>query len=1132
MKRENYIEFDVNGVPLEGVNLVEASAGTGKTFSIGILVLRLLLEKDVGIDRVLLVTFTNNAVAELEERIRRFVRQAHDYAVYGKNVESYIVDVVEKAVAHRGEEEVRQKLKDAVLFLDQLSVMTIHGFCKQCLSNQAFETGQLFGLELRTDVKDIYELYVRGFWRTHINTLPPAIFRELRDAGFDMRAIMTLLEKHYAGKKYPGFDDTKQYQIMSGEGDSEFGKILAAIEKCRKEFNKCLEEQRDSLRPAMEANSYAKKYIDDLHSADLMWKFITDKSDTNYVEKIFGTSLLPHCREYKRLEEQLSSFMAELINNIYCLALSDIPRKVLGHIQAAGIVSFDGLIRNLHAAITGDNKDVVIEELRHRYDAVFVDEFQDTDKLQYEIFKNAFHDDRTVLFYIGDPKQSIYAFRQADINTYLGSYRDVDRVYTMNTNYRSTPRLVQALNRFFLPTEEFDTFHFGDADSAIRYMKVEAAGGLEKDLFYDAEKHHPIVIEKGSAYPEIKESVARKIFELLNDEKYTIQAGDEKRRIRPSDIGVLVANNSFGKDIKELLNKRNIPAIIMNDDKIMQSAEATALFHVLKAMHNPAIENVNAALVNRFTGKSASEVISLKGDALVELFRNYKAKWESGGVNQALASYMADFGVKNHLIDPNTENGLRIISNLEQLRELLVKTEYLQRMAPDDLMDWMKCAKDQELVEEDEGVIRLESDADSVTIITIHRSKGLEYNIVFSPQTDLPLRDPSSDAFVEVYEDGEYVLVPQPEMTEDRILAYEKQARQEKRRLLYVALTRAVCACFIYHSERMANSSTVQPFLSSLTDDELIQMKTYNAAEQLGLQRYSGAGEDRAVPEMLVNDFALPDPYWQFMSYSALAADGLPPSVSARLTEFSGYDSFVFKTLRRGSITGNMLHEIFEKIDFRDSEKQVYPITVAIDRYAASGREVYAEYLPQLVSHVLNAVISTGETSFRLSDIASEKRLQELEFDFSVKNFSTIALTDICREANIPVAIKNRSELCGIMNGFIDLFFEHQGRYYILDWKSNFLGNDIADYAGDSLQDAMAYNNYHLQYLIYTLALTKYLRQRLDDFNYADHFGGVMYCFIRGMRKNGREGVFFTKPDYQLISRMEEMLSDEKGVFV
>ena len=241
------------------------------------------------------------------------------------------------------------------------------------------------------------------------------------------------------------------------------------------------------------------------------------------------------------------------------------------------------------------------------------------------------------------------------------------------------------------------------------------------------------------------------------------------------------------------------------------------------------------------------------------------------------------------------------------------------------------------------------------------------------------------------------------------------------------------------------------------------------------------------------------------------------------------YDEFIFNQLKRGANTGNLLHHIFERIDFTDSQRWQQVIENALKRYISNPPLEYSSQLTILLHHVTEATLNVAGTSFQLKELQWDKKLNELEFDFNVALFNPDAVSRLSTP-ELPIQIKYAKELEGIMNGKIDLFFEHGGKYYILDWKSNFLGDRPSDYSKENVKAAMSESNYHLQYLVYTLAVKKYCQLRVPGFDYDSHFGGVIYLFVRGIRKDKDQGIFAYKPPRALIDELEEMLSKEAVV--
>ena len=259
------------------------------------------------------------------------------------------------------------------------------------------------------------------------------------------------------------------------------------------------------------------------------------------------------------------------------------------------------------------------------------------------------------------------------------------------------------------------------------------------------------------------------------------------------------------------------------------------------------------------------------------------------------------------------------------------------------------------------------------------------------------------------------------------------------------------------------------------------------------------------------------------MSYTMLAKKGDITGKPKSRLHAHAYDQFVFAQLPRGSKTGNLLHYLFEHAPFGNAVAWPYVVEEALKRYMPVNREVFAPMLIQVMQHVFNVNLTINGEAFLLSDVSPNHCLHELEFDFPVPEFNPALLNQLY-SAGLPVSVAWSKPLQGIVNGKMDLFFEHSGKYYILDWKSNYLGDTLADYSPDALAQAMTDNNYHLQYLLYTLAATKYLQHRLPAFTYEAHFGGAIYLFVRGVRQEGATGIYTYRPTALQLALLQGML--------
>ena len=1127
--QNKFEEFKASMVPLKGSNLIEASAGTGKTYSIAILVLRLILEKRFSIKEILMVTFTKAAVAELEERIRLFIRSAYHVSNNEVIDDEMISALVNQSIKINGREEVSRLLRNAVIYLDETAVLTIHSFCQQTLNEFAFETNQLFGAELLQDTSAIIESEVNKFWRKHITSIPVELLSTIGD-NLSRNDITGIVRNHLDGKRYHEYDPLKA-DIAEAEFYAviiEEIKVLAdKYEQLQSSLVQFIANNSKRLKVISEANSYAKKSVLGLvDSPEEFLDFIVAKRGTGYVTKLFS-DILEKYDDCEQVNNEKIESIQKCLNQIYYTAIFEVAAGVKKYKLHNNQLSFDDLIGNLYTAFVEKQNSKLVNALQNKFKAVFIDEFQDTDRLQYEIFKTAFGSG-TVLFYIGDPKQSIYAWRKADISTYFKAYNDVATSYGMNENYRSSESFIKAMNLFFQPAPDFDTFHFPADEQAITYIPVNSpASNTKGQLNLKGEECVPITINNQPNKDSIFEAVTAQVVELLSNKDFCISKNDKERNLKPSDIGILVRSNKEGSSIKNGLAKYGIPAVTIGDAKVLESEEAIAILYILEAMIDITRSNINRALLCSFTGYTVQHILSLDDETAIELFKKYKINWDEDGIYTALVAFIADFGVQQILLQKNLENGERIITNLYQLVELLYKIQTAKRLSPLELIDWLKRGIERHDAEGDEYEQRIENDEECVKIVTIHKSKGLEYNIVIAPFLDFAER--KNDVF-SCYrnENGEYINIKKDQLSPEQAVTYSQQTEQENRRLLYVAITRAVYKCFIYKNDYY-KASTLAFFTNPLQNTDQIFIKKEQAPNIPEGYYYKTTlpTKPKVVEEPV--QFNLLQKNWSRMSYTLLSAE-----MEKRSKTFSGahrdeYDHFIFNQLVKGNKTGNMLHYIFENIHFTNNERWHTVIDTAIKRFTPAYKATYESKLAEMLYHVLNADIRVGDTAFHLAEIGNDQRIHEFEFDFPVDVFQPAILQTLSNE-KISINVKDRYELEGIMNGKIDMLFEYQGKYFVLDWKSTFLGDSLENYKESSLEEAMNENNYHLQYLIYTLATKKYLESRLPNFDYEKDFGGVLYLFVRGMRKGTESGIFNCKPTLEQIKSLDRMLA--KGLLL
>lgn len=1124
--------FNPKTVNLAGINLIEASAGTGKTYSIALLVLRLIIEKEIPVKEILMVTFTKAAVAELEERIRLFVRKAHKQVQSQELKNDDIGNLLASAIAQTSHQKVQDLLKNAVLFLDETSVLTIHSFCQLTLNEFAFETQQLFGAELLQDTDTILQDEVNQFWRSNVTSISTDLLAYLIPEGLSITSIKDVVKEHISGKTFFMYVDNEDYSLDEEKILGDIKALEIEEERLKVEFYQFIEDDKDRLWAISQVKDAKKSILKLCVDNDIdEWLRLISNPKTKYPKELYPDIL--EKLGIRKLEAQApAKFIQKIINKITCNAINQVSLGIKNYKLRNNQLSYDDLISNLNAAILKPDNTKLIEGLQSKYKAVFIDEFQDTDRLQYQIFDTAFNTN-TIVFYIGDPKQSIYAWRKADIFTYFEAQKAAHNCYGMNHNYRSAGLYIDAMNVFFSVD---DAFHFKGNEQTIDYIKVDSPTPNNKgNLLNGSDLETPITLTKLNNKDVIAVAVANQISEILKpnspfvilSEPVTLSEAKNPnpRPIKPSDIGILVRNKKDGKKIQAQLSKLGIPSVAIIEAKILQSAEAINMLYFLMAVADISRSNINRALLSPFTRFGKTEILALDIQQATELFRKYQTLWETDGIFTTIKTFMADYQTVKTLTQ---QNQLQTLTNLHQLTELLHKTQTSKKLSDLDVISWLNRGINGQTNEGDEYEQRIESDEEAVKIVTIHSSKGLEYNIVFAPYLDFIL---GKDAR---YNKGKVCSFRNPKtkyyqsfpeydtLNADEKIIFDQQESQENSRLIYVAITRAVYKCFIYKSN--AKDSPLTYFVDALkeTNPNLItqtnQYPTATTYSPLTTNHYPLTTNHSPV------NFQLLQKNWHKLSYSFLKAPyQYYPTIKSN-QKLNAYDNFIFNDLAKGAKAGNMLHYIFENIQLDNPKSWPQAINNALKNFTTKETDNYKTKLLELLQHSLNTTLNIAGQSFTLSAVNAKKCINEFEFDFMVSPFKIPQLKAL-EDANTQINLSPGNNLEGVMNGKIDLFFEHLGKYYVLDWKSNYLGNDIENYNTNNLNQAMNHSNYHLQYLIYTLATKKYLESRLPSFNYQTQFGGVIYLFVRGLRTGQQTGVFIAQPSAKKIQLLDEILS-------
>lgn len=1101
--------FDVKKVALSGKNLIEASAGTGKTYSIAVLVLRLLVETEIKVKELLLVTFTDAAVAELDERVRLFLRSAYRYVETHSPIKDVLLqEVLDEALKSKPKEEIARKLKDSIVLLDELEISTIHGFCNRTQQQFAFETNQLFDKELIKDDTELIEQAVFEYWRSKVTSFPVEILVLLtnKSRDFGPAELTESVKKELNGYHFYQTEDRTFEQLFTDLNVAQESRELVKQELIGL-VSKLTEDEL--------TNPYTKKNFGPLLDKAVEFvEFYLIKRDTKGCQNHFPDYFLEKFKEFEEKEQEenkaYQAIRIKLVNEVSVFAVERIEKVK----KKKSLQTYNDMILGLHSAVTDPANERIIHQLKKKYRAVFIDEFQDTDKVQYEIFYEAFGnpkhetspEDSTIVFYIGDPKQSIYAFRQANLKTYAQA-RKTSKSFTMITNFRSVPSYVAAMNKFF---EVLNSDFFMNEE--IGYIPVEPKKGWSsvQPLSCHGDAVSPIAFLPQKINKEVSQTtIVHQILNLLTN------GSIEGRPVRPQDFGILVRKGGHGREIKDILSKVGVPSVVVDDQKVLNSDEARFVRDIVEAILTSDKSTLLKALLTPFTLYSDTDLMKLDLPTEKNRFAKIIQTASESGIYPALMQFLAVYNSVQALeTNPNVTVD-RMLTNYIQLAEIC--NERMQRYGDDlpTMLDWLiKASESNELGEQYEQ--QLESDRDAVNIVTIHSSKGLAYNIscIFLESKNTPRQ------FVEYQNDEDKFEYAFTKFDEELKLKAEAQSSEELRRLIYVAITRSVYHSMISYpllgkgktEDDARPIDMIHKLLRDLPEfsqyfSEVEPSDDILPAYKVQVEKLDG--EIRKVNHQIPFRSS-----WSVKSYSSIRKKENHIIKREKLEGLEGYDQFIFKTMPKGAHVGNFLHHIFENIAYNQPQKVVPFMETMLDSALAQNilsKDNLTAYT-QMVHQVLGIQLEPVRgAAFGLSTVT--QKVPEMEFYFSINEFNEQELTDVFDQ---PFRFEY-DQYTGYINGLIDLVFEKNGQYFILDWKSNHLGDHLDAYSAEGVQQAMTDNNYHLQYFIYTISLCRYLKQVHPDFDYERDFGGVFYVFIRGCRVGETTGVFSYKPSWESV---------------
>lgn len=1359
--------LEIKTFDLNSSSMIEASAGTGKTFTISNLVVRLLLEglkngkgenaTPLDIEDILVVTFTNAAASDLRARILEKIHTCRVlFEAIGKCqktvdsldendplkdiVELYLKDKlkVKDSLENNNAVDINIQQKQAILYsrlliraersIDKASISTIHSFCNKALNQiYSFEAGRAFNVELTNDVEEEKREAAFSVWRD--------LF--YKDSDFNKDLLLELLDKDSPlsfkktvanldrvrlindAKGYFGFSLKSYYQSSEKLQKTPIARLKYLLDAVEKDITSINEEHAQDIQ-------IVEKYKDEVFAANggpgSLYELAKGepkknpiKSDVKSILKSllaniasgkfnsfnFGQEIKKNVKksyDFKDFYNEDSNFvsgikdyafarLAEIdefekaASSVIITALGmqanvDLIKKELEYLVSVmmikkidalcerdNLISNNEVLRQLAVALTKekDRRDVLASLLRKRYPIAMIDEFQDTDPVQFTVFSKLYLNQDAVnsnahCYLIGDPKQSIYKFRGSDINSYNEAKSQIEEiggcVYTLETNYRSNANVVKAVNGIFAQVKEgcdsnyvTKPFDYNDSyskktPSNIKFEPVIASPNSEKSSFYfdipiednlvasdenlsDTSENNTSVCnfvrkiefnDKTKAevlMQAISKSVALEVKRCLLYGK--INSKGNVRAVKPSDIAILVSNKNENKAIQDALKELSIQSVYFSDDESVLSSssqsksysnssddtkkasvEAENIIYLMEAICN----STNASKVYRLLGSSLLSLTreefiqktdSFEFDDEISLLRECGNKWESYGFITAFLYYLNKHDLLKTML--NAENGERALSNYFQIAEI-IQSINSKVIGSNAQLLWFKdlVLNGNSDLSDDVTKKHLESEQSLVKIYTIHKSKGLQYPIVFSPflfgttnyDKDGIYYDPH-DRHVSLS------LNPSEPVNGTAISELEKVASlQEKVRLLYVDLTRAQLANFvflpIYNDEKKTNAVSALRSITIPKEGELL--KALDSEELFtNLNKFDNESDpdnekliaakvkvesqcSEKIDEPSSLDKGSVDNSFTVTSYSAITSGAhndmfasdidekeIEPDANDLEEDISNEErNLINFTFSRGSAAGSFLHKLLEIVlsrndvnkEDQDSIYQFVNSQLKYDYYhliSNQGNEKICA-LASWLNNILNANLlpeSSKNDHLKLSDLTPDNCARELDYYLPCKDFKVKVLNKLCHEFYAKVVKDNnlshipdlpdlkKSNFKGFMKGSLDLvakFTTKQGdKFFMIDYKSNYLGDSFGDYTQDSILKSIFEARYDVQILFYSLALYRFLKCTLHDFLYEKDFGGVMYLYLRGMNSNNTvsPGQFYVRPSEELIKRLSDL---------
>ncbi|MDC4668197.1 UvrD-helicase domain-containing protein [Acinetobacter baumannii] len=1209
-------------IEFSGLHLIEASAGTGKTYTLSSLMVRIFLEKYLP-GQVIATTFTRAAAAELKSRIRARLVETHRYLDAKRSL-------TEKEILLQAEQEsdlllqhilkhfatriayACERLKLVIDQLDELFVGTLDSFSQKLLREFAFESGKIERAQITDDAKTYSRQLIHDVLREWIQSQPQTVIDALYLAG-ELKSVDSFVKlvedslnfssAHFKLPEKPTiqFEQLAQLKQLAAEIDisllepyysldGEHYKHVSGTIFRNGAFNKLFSECLPQLLQVLKQSDSILVFDGSLAiQRELVFKFLGQLADQKVFKKCpaeisDGFYQHPCIQQIQQLFGVLKNYAEQFDQlHIYLKAYLcvEVKKRLPQVLQNKGETTFSQQIRTLSEALKGEQGQRFAVFVQARYPLILVDEFQDTNQDQDDMLASIWrHPERYqkgCMIMVGDRKQAIYGFRGGDMLTFLNAYKDIQakhgREYKLIHNHRSVADLVEVVDALF--QRQID---FGEQ---VQYDPIRAGT-----------RPHPVLIDQNQPNPHplrwlmLKDKemeaqqVAWKIRDLLNQShagQLYFQKDAQTQALNEDDIAVLSRNHDGLDKVQFELERLGIRVNRPSKRSVFDCTIAQDVGALLTAILHPYDEaKVKRALISRLFAMDLKQLLQLEQTAeglsqFMTGFDTIRELWSAQGFLVAWQQCLNQFGIWKNLVAVQSKDNERVVVNLRHLTEILSQHSEKYQGAQ-NLYHWYLKQLQSPLDREWELERRLSSEA-GVQLMTIHQSKGLEFKIVFLLGADKPFRENNktlnfSTQDITVPESAQTLtqrvvaIADKTYLNETELKQHEERALAEQNRLWYVALTRASHRVYALLQDTDGKSvsglafwkNRAEPFQHRCCTDEIILEQPPAArhlnqhiniieiqAQHFPDQRFYSRGKTSFSYLVQHLRHKVGTDLLASQSHEAvLAEDELDQVISVEAPAAQPI-SWIKSNFPRGTLAGNFLHEIFEHIDFQCSDEWVSEIRRRFKNdYSSLWQDLFIKYqesfpeeqeaeysLYHAVAEWLQEILSTPlYQGFRLNRLQPEHYLSECPFYLALSD-RVLAMKRIQQlfaeyGMEMPELLEARS--ARYLNGSIDLVYFDGQRYHIADYKSNYLGENLADYSVESIAQSMSLASYWLQAALYLVALHRYLKVKMQNYDIEQHLGGATYLYLRGMNGEAEQGYYYWQPSTEFVLRLDAIL--------